>query len=467
MSSPSLRRTTWSSIALTAIALLATGAISYAAIGYGLVMDATVADALAAAAKGGDAWRQPLDAAVASHRIFGYTMVASALLAGSALFFLAFGVHRHLHAIIDLIERGEAVTSQAAQGDFNARVLRIARNDELGRIMTGINRVLDLTEEFAKDTGAAMKLAGQKRYFRHIPLQGLRGDYLGYAEGINKVLADMEARDQETSKFEESVQKMVADVSVATVGISRTTMAARSESTGGRSLDVGEAAEVTTQRAEAVSDSTTQLASSINEIAQQIIQLARVAQSAVGDIARTVERMDGLAGSVRQIAEVVKLIHDIAAQTNLLALNATIEAARAGDAGKGFAVVAGEVKTLANQTAKATEDINGQVAAIQDATQSASSGIHGVVETIMSIDRISATIAGAVQTQEAVTREISSHINEVAARAAEVSLNVAHMSKASAQSCGGTVRVIWSAQMLSAVVESLSRTVSEYVSKVR
>jgi len=372
-------------------------------------------------------------------------------------------------SIIDLIERGRAVAAQAAQGDLNARLVRIGRQDELGQLLVNVNRILDLTEEFAKDTGAAMKRAGAKEYFRYIPPQGLLGDYLVYAKLINKVLDDMEARDQETRTFEQAVHDLVGEVSVATRGIGQTAqaMACRSESAGGRSLEVGEAAEITTGLAAAVSDSTRQLAGAINEIAQQVTQSAHVAQSAVSDIGQTVECMNGLAESVSQIGVVVSLITDIAAQTNLLALNATIEAARAGDAGKGFAVVANEVKTLANQTAKATEDISRQVAEVQAAARSAAAGVSGVVETIRRIDEISAAIAGAVQEQEAVTRDISAHIDEVAVKSAAVSENVAHMSQSSAQACGGTVRVIWSARTLTRVVESLSGKVHEYVSKVK
>ena len=446
MSTPSLRRQVVRNSTLTLVALLATGAVAFAAIAQGLMIDTSPAN-----------------------KSVTYTLLVLALVSGATLFLLALKSHRQITSIIDLVERGEMVASQAAAGDLNARLIRIGRDDELGRMLHAINRVLDLTEEFAKDTGAAMKFAGEKKYFRFIPLQGLRGDYHGYATMINKVLGDMDARDQETRTFEESVQAMVSQVSRATKGIGQTagTMAERSESAGGRSIDVGEAAEVTTERAAAVSESTRQLAAAINEIAQRVNQSAHVAQSAVGDIAQTVERMNGLAESVSQIGEVVNLINDIASQTNLLALNATIEAARAGEAGKGFAVVAGEVKNLANQTARATEDITRQVNAVQDAARSAASGISGVVDTIRSIDEISATIAGAVQEQEAVTREISAHIDEVATKAAEVSENVAHMAQSSAQACGGTVRVIWSARTLSTVVDSLSRSVNDYVSKVR
>ena len=390
-------------------------------------------------------------------------------LAGLFLLVVSLTAFREVNAVLGLVERGAAVAHQAAQGDLNIRVLRIGRKDELGRMMNGLNHVLDLTEEFAKDTGAAMKRAGAKEYFRYIPIQGLRGDYRTYAEMINKVLGDMEARDQETQTFEKNVHDMVSEVASATTGIARTaqTMAGRSESAGGRSITVGEAADSTTHLASAVSESTRQLALAINEIAQQVTQSASVAQSAVNDIGETVDRMNGLAGSVSQIGEVVQLINDIAAQTNLLALNATIEAARAGEAGKGFAVVANEVKNLANQTARATDDISRQVGAVQDAARAAASGVEGVVTTIRTIDGIASAIAGAVQEQEAVTRDISAHIEEVAIKAAEVSENVAHLSQSTAQACGGTVRVIWSARTLSKVVEALNDEVCTYISKVR
>jgi len=390
-------------------------------------------------------------------------------LAGLFLLLVSLSAFREVNAVLGLIERGAATAQQAAQGDLNIRVLRIGRKDELGRMLNGLNHVLDLTEEFAKDTGAAMKRAGAKEYFRYIPVQGLRGDYRTYAEMINKVLGDMESRDQETQAFEKNVHDMVSQVSSATTGIGRTaqTMAGRSESAGGRSITVGEAASTTTQLASAVSESTRQLALAINEIARQVTQSAEVAQNAVSDIGETVDRMTGLAASVSQIGVVVQLINDIAAQTNLLALNATIEAARAGEAGKGFAVVANEVKNLANQTARATDDISRQVGAVQDAARAAATGVEGVVATIRTIDGIASAIAGAVQEQEAVTRDISSHIDEVAAKASEVSENVAHLSQSTAQACGGTVRVIWSARTLSKVVEALNAEVNQYVSKVR
>ena len=181
----------------------------------------------------------------------------------------------------------------------------------------------------------------------------------------------------------------------------------------------------------------------------------------------TAAQMEGLEKAVLSIGEVVKLINDIASQTNLLALNATIEAARAGEAGKGFAVVAGEVKNLANQTARATGEITEQVSAIQNSTRSMAQAIDNVEATIRSLEEVATTIAGAVQQQEASTREISSTINEVAVEADGVSRTVVDLSKSTSQSCAGTIRVIWSARALANVVNDLNGEVNQFLMRVR
>ena len=269
--------------------------------------------------------------------------------------------------------------------------------------------------------------------------------------------------------FEQTVSAKVNEVEQASLGISSTaqTMTSRSEQSGSRSLDVGEAAEITTERAAAASEATRQMALAVNEIGRQVAQSSDIARQAVTEVNATVQRMNGLAGSVQTIGDVVKLINDIASQTNLLALNATIEAARAGDAGKGFAVVAGEVKNLANQTAKATDDIARQVAAVQESTREMTASIEAVVGTIRSLDDASAAIAGAVQEQEATTRTIATNIDEVAVQAEAVSKSVIALAKSSTMACAGTVRVIWSADKLKDVVRELNVEAGQFISHIR
>ncbi|BAE52158.1 Methyl-accepting chemotaxis protein [Paramagnetospirillum magneticum AMB-1] len=269
--------------------------------------------------------------------------------------------------------------------------------------------------------------------------------------------------------FEASVKSKVAEVERATGGIRQTAqvMAGRSERSGSRSLDVGDAVNITTERATGAAEATRQLALAINEIAGQVAKSTEIARQTVEDVNITANRMGGLAQSVQSIGEVVRLISDIAAQTNLLALNATIEAARAGEAGKGFAVVAGEVKNLANQTARATEEISRQVGEVQDSSHGMADSIGSIVDIIRTLDEISAAIAGAVQEQEAATREIADDIDEVARQAQNVSSNVGDLSRSSAQTCAGTVRVIWSAKSLTQVVEALTAETDRFLVRVR
>ena len=269
--------------------------------------------------------------------------------------------------------------------------------------------------------------------------------------------------------FDKTVSAKVEAVQKATRGIGATaqSMAARAQQSGSRSLEVGEAIAITTDRAEMAASSTRELSGAINEIARQVAASTEISRQAVGEVAAVSEQMDGLASTVKSIGDVVQLINDIASQTNLLALNATIEAARAGDAGKGFAVVAGEVKTLANQTAKATEDITRNINAVQNSARAMSDKINSVVTTIGALDETSSAIVGAVQQQEAATREIAGSIDEVAAQTLAVSQSVTSLAKSSALAGAGTVRVIWSAEELREVVQDLSAEARQFVERVR
>jgi methyl-accepting chemotaxis protein len=347
--------------------------------------------------------------------------------------------------IIRPINSMSALMDRLSKGDMSVSIEGIERQDEVGDMA----RTVQVFKEHM------------------VEAEGLRASQ---EEERNRASAQRaQARHDMANNFEHTVKSKVARVDESTAGIRNTaqSMANRSEKSGGRTLEVSEAAEITTERAAAVSEATRQLAESVNEIAKQVSHSSRIAQKAVEDVNTTARQMAGLSEAVRAIGNVVQLINDIAAQTNLLALNATIEAARAGEAGKGFAVVAGEVKHLANQTAKATEEISQQVAAVQQSTREMTSSIEGVVETIREIDDISTAIASAVQEQEATTRDIASNITEVAHQAGEVSRSVTHLSKASAQACAGTIRVIWSAKTLANVVADLNDEADHFLQSVR
>ena len=210
-----------------------------------------------------------------------------------------------------------------------------------------------------------------------------------------------------------------------------------------------------------------QLTASIHDIARQVSTSAGIAHEAEQEAGRVSSTILELAEAARRIGEVIQLINAIAAQTNLLALNATIEAARAGEAGKGFAVVASEVKNLANQTAKATEDIAAQVGSVQSATQAAVGAIGGIAGTIGQINGIAAGISSAVEEQGSATREIARNVQEAATGTQEVSSNIAGVQDAAGETGRTAELVLSAADDLMRQSQMLRDRVDRFLSTIR
>ncbi|CCG40058.1 Putative Methyl-accepting chemotaxis protein [Magnetospirillum molischianum DSM 120] len=222
-----------------------------------------------------------------------------------------------------------------------------------------------------------------------------------------------------------------------------------------------------TSNVQAVSAATHELSSSVSEISRQVTHAASIASDAVRQASETDQMVQGLAEAAQKIGEVVKLINDIAAQTNLLALNATIEAARAGEAGKGFAVVAGEVKHLANQTSRATEDIGLQVTEIQNETKAAVSAIRSISGTIENISELSSAIAAAVEEQGAATSEIARSVQQAAQGTAAAAENVEQVAAAAEETKLMSDQVFGAATGLQQASDQLAREVAGFISEIR
>ncbi|MDA0691679.1 MAG: methyl-accepting chemotaxis protein [Nitrospinae bacterium] len=240
------------------------------------------------------------------------------------------------------------------------------------------------------------------------------------------------------------------------------TMAGNAEETSAQANVVSAASEQITRNVQTVATGADEMSASIKEIAQNANEAARVAKSAVSVAETTNATIAKLGASSAEVGQVIKVITSIAEQTNLLALNATIEAARAGEAGKGFAVVANEVKELANQTAKATEDISRKIQAIQQDTKSSVDAIGEITQIINQINDISNTIASAVEEQTATTAEIGRNVDETAKGSAEISENISGVARAAQETSTGVGQTQEAATELSRMAVSLQKLVSQF-----
>ncbi|WP_162561143.1 methyl-accepting chemotaxis protein [Methylobacterium terrae] len=380
-------------------------------------------------------------AADALYRLLAWTLVGVVLVAALAL---AVAGRIVLAGVSTPLTRITGQMRALSDGDLSVSVTDRDKRDEIGTLARALQVFKDaLVAKREADRAAALEADAKMRRAEH--LDGL------------------------TRAFETRVMALSRGVADAASGMEAAagTMAATAEATTGQSVTVAATAEQTSANVQTVASATEELAASVQEIAAQVGQSARMAGMAREETQRTDAVVQSLATGVRTIGDVVGLISGIAGQTNLLALNATIEAARAGEAGRGFAVVAAEVKALAEQTTRATEEIARQIGAIQAGTGGAVEAIAAIGRRIGEMDTIAAGVAAAMEEQGAATREIARNVQQASHGTHAVTDAIATVRDGAGETGTAAAQVLGAARAMSRSAEELQREVVGFLGDVR
>jgi methyl-accepting chemotaxis protein len=338
-----------------------------------------------------------------------------------------------------------AVMIKLAGGEVAVTIPGLGRKDEVGEMAGAVevfkNNMIEAERLRAEQLEAEQRHAGQRKADMHR-------------------LAD---------QFETAVGQIIETVSTSATELeaSAVTLTTTAERSQKLATMVATASEEASTNVQSVASASEQLSSSVSEISRQVQESSRVASDAVDQAQKTNARVAELSKAASRIGDVVELINTIAGQTNLLALNATIEAARAGEAGRGFAVVASEVKVLAEQTAKATDEISQQISGIQAATRESVGAIKEIGDTIGLMSEISSTIAAAVEEQGAATQEISRNIQHAAQGTSQVSSNITDVQHGASETGSASSQVHSAARSLSSESNRLKLEVGKFLDTVR
>jgi methyl-accepting chemotaxis protein len=354
-------------------------------------------------------------------------------------FFLGKGISRPMTAMCNAMRK-------LAAGNFEVVLPGLGRKDELGEMAAAVEefkvQAIARAERDAATQEAQNKAASAAR----------RAELIRFAD-----------------EFETAVGAIVANVSSSAVQLEAAagTLTRTAETTQSLSSQVAGASEEASTNMQSVASATEELSASVDEIGRRVKESSEIAEAAVRQAEQTDGRIGKLSRAAQEIGDVVKLITAIAEQTNLLALNATIEAARAGDAGRGFAVVASEVKSLASQTAKATDEISNHISGMQGATQESVAAIKEIGGTIGKISDIASTIASAVEQQSSATQEIARSVQNVAQGTQEAATNVMHVNRGATETGSASEEVLNSARTLSSESTRLREELDRFMANIR
>ena len=389
--------------------------------------------------------------------------------AGGALIYSGWALSRHRRAVAATT----GIVKRIAAGDFEARLVLIREGGGTGRLMHAVNDMTDRIDAFVRESAAAMDAVRNNRYHRRILPQGLNGALLNAATTINDATTVIQERvsafNRSTASFEEAINAIAGSLADASsqMGHMAGSMEEGAGLTNERASAVAVASEEMAISIQTVAAAATQLSASAQEVVDEAERSAAMAREAVSRTKETERVVQGLSGAAERIGRVVELINAIADQTNLLALNATIEAARAGESGRGFAVVANEVKTLAGQTAKATEQIAQQIGELQGTTGSAVKAITDISRLISDIDASTSHIAQAIASQTAATTEIARNVEQASGGSRNVTANIQAVSENALESRSLAGSVLASAADVSTQGRRLGEEVKSFLISLR
>jgi methyl-accepting chemotaxis protein len=367
-------------------------------------------------------------------------LAAGGLLLGVVwAFLLGAGISRPMTAMCSAMR-------ELAAGKFDVVLPGLGRRDELGEMASAVEefkvQAVAKAEREAATQEAQSKASSATR----------RAELIRFAD-----------------EFESAVGSIVSNVSASAVQLetAASTLTRTAETTQSLSSQVAGASEEASSNMQSVATATEELSASVNEIGRRVKESSKIADAAVHQAEQTDARIGKLSRAAQEIGDVVKLITAIAEQTNLLALNATIEAARAGEAGRGFAVVASEVKSLASQTAKATDEISNHISGMQDATQESVAAIKEIGGTIGQISDIASTIASAVEQQSSATQEIARSVQNVAQGTQEAAASVMQVNRGATETGSASEEVLNSARSLSTESTRLRGELDRFMANIR
>jgi methyl-accepting chemotaxis protein len=369
-------------------------------------------------------------------------------------------VAKATNAAVDRFKHIVEIFEMIAAGDFQEDLInlkKIGKRSENDIVMPAAIRTMTSIDALVTDADMLAKAAAAGRVGTRADASKHQGDYRKVIEGVNHILEaivePLRATSESATSLASSSEELTATSQI---------MASTAEETAVQANVVSAASEQVSRNVTSVATATEEMQASIREISKNANDSARVAKNAVNVAFTTNETMKRLGESSQEIGNVIKVITSIAQQTNLLALNATIEAARAGEAGKGFAVVANEVKELAKQTAKATEDIGQKIEAIQDVTKGAVSAIEEISAIINQINDISNSIASAVEEQTVTTNEIGRSVSEAAQGVNDIAKNIVGVATAARNTTQGANDTKTASVELSEMAARLQSTVSRF-----